>query len=115
MATKTLEYTPVDELPDSLLTCKALWAHDWGKNPSPTYPTGMLAKMASFIVALRCKRCRRERYTYLDSKGRRLGPHYYRNPIGYPKTHRMDSDTLWIEMTARSLLVTPITSNGVNP
>jgi hypothetical protein len=104
------EYTTLDELPDSLLTCKALWMHDWGKNPSPDIPRGMLARMASFIVCLRCKRCKRERYTFLDSKGRKLGAHQYRNPIGYPKTHRLDNDSLWGEMVNRSLLVS--TYNG---
>jgi hypothetical protein len=108
----TVEYTDITELGDDLLTCKALWAHDWGKNPSPKQIDGMLARMATWIVCLRCKRCRRERYTYLDSTGRKMGPHYYRNPVGYPKTRRMDNDALWAEMAARSLLVQ--TYNGTN-
>jgi hypothetical protein len=104
-----LEYTDISELGDDILVCKALWAHDWAKNPSPKHIDGAVARIAHVIVCLRCKRCRRERYDYLGIHGQRIG-RYYRNPVNYPKTRRLTNDALWTEMIGRSLLVS--TYNG---
>jgi hypothetical protein len=106
------EYTDVTDLSDKLLICKALWQHDWDDNPSPRNIDGPVARMAHAMVCLRCSRCRRERYTYLDSKGNRIGPHRYFNPKDYPKTHQMTNQVLWSEMIKRSLLVRPYQANG---
>jgi len=112
MAVLEAEYTDIAELGNDILTCKALWAHDWGKNPSPKNIDGTVARLAYRIVCLRCKRCKRERYDYLSSTGSRIG-RYYRNPVGYPKTRRLANDDLWAEMIARSLLVS-VYSNGLD-
>jgi len=111
MAVLETEYTDIGELGNDVLLCKALWQHDWGKNPSPKYIDGPIARLAYRMVCLRCKRCKRERYTYLNERGQKIAPHYYKNPVGYPKTRRLGNDDLWAEMIARSLLV-QVYSNG---
>jgi hypothetical protein len=104
-----LDYTEINELSDDLLICKALWQHDWAKNPTPKQIDGAVARLAHRMVCLRCKRCRRERYDYLGLHGQRIG-RYYRNPVNYPKTKRLTNTALWGEMIERSLLVS--TYNG---
>jgi hypothetical protein len=47
----------------------------------------------------------------LDSKGRRIGKPYYKNPVDYPKTHRIMGDDVRAEMIKRSLFVMQM-SNG---
>lgn len=111
MAVVEDEYTDIPELGDDVLTCKALYQHDWGKNPSPKHIDGMVARMAHVMVCLRCKRCKRERYDYLSSTGHRIG-RYYRNPVGYPKMHRYSNEDMWTEMISRSLLVSTYEANG---
>ena len=105
------EYTDITDLGDDILVCRALWAHDWAKNPSPKRIDGEVARMAFRIVCLRCKRCRRERYDYLDTQARLIG-RYYRNPENYPKTRRMTNEVLWGEIISRSLLVQTYNGDG---
>lgn len=103
---RTVDYTDLEDLADNILICRAMWQHPWSKNPTPRPPRGPVALMASYIIAVRCTRCRRERYEYLDSKGVRLGKPYYRDPKGYPKMRRTDGDHLRAELIRRSLWVT---------
>jgi|SRR5215467_2347874 len=97
------EYTELRDLDDEVFRCKVLWNHDWDDNPTPQYIDGQIARLAYRIVALRCTRCKRERYTYLNSRGERIAPHYYKNPVDYPKTHKFGADELWREAIKRSV------------
>lgn len=103
------EYTDLADLGDDVLMCKALWQHDWSKNPSPKRIDGQVARIAHRIVCLRCKRCKKERYDYRDINGRKIG-RYYRDPVNYPHTKKLTDEILWGEMIERSLLVS--TYNG---
>jgi hypothetical protein len=98
------EYTELRNLPEDVFKCKVLWAHDMDDNPTPQHIDGQIARSAYRIVALRCTRCGRERYIYLNSRGEKIG-NYYKDPIDYPKTHRYTSDELWREAIKRSVLV----------
>jgi hypothetical protein len=104
MAVDESAYTDLGDLGTDIFTCKMLWAHAWANNPSPKHIDGEVAQLAYRILCLRCTRCRRERYDYLGSRGELIG-RYYRNPVGYPKTHRFDGDGLRAELIRRSLWV----------
>jgi len=99
-----IKFTDLRQLDGDIFLCKLLWAHAMDDNPSPQFIDGRAAKMAHRIVCLRCLRCGRERYIYLNSRGEKIG-NYYKNPVGYPKVHRFQSDELWKEAIRRSVLV----------
>lgn len=98
------EYTDITEISDSIFLCKAFWSHAWSKNPSPQNIDSDIARMADVMLCLRCTRCKRERYDYIGRNGELIG-RYYKNPIGYPKTHHFHADGLRAEMIRRSILV----------
>lgn len=99
-----LEYTELVDVGNDILTCKLLWAHRWDRNPSPRNIRGEVARMAYRILCLRCSRCRRERYDYIDTHGGLIG-RYYVNPVNYPRTRRHNGDELRAEAIARELMV----------
>jgi hypothetical protein len=105
-----LEYTALEDIGDSVLTCKTLWSHAWSKNPTPRHIKGDVARMATYIICLRCTRCRRERYEYLNSRGERITKPQYRDPVGYPHTRRASGDDFRAECIRRNVLVS--TYNG---
>lgn len=97
-------YTGLAELDKSVLMCKAVHSHAWEDNPS--YEISHPRVRPSYaLLALRCTRCGRERFDFLNRNGSRNGPPYYRNPVSYPKTHRHTGQELMVELLSRSLLV----------
>lgn len=106
-----VEYTDLHDLDRETFLCKALWTHAWSKNPSPKNIDGEIARMSTAMLCLVCDRCGRERYDYIDSQGRLLG-RYYKNPTGYPRTHKFTGDELRAEMLSRSVLVRKFRHNG---
>jgi hypothetical protein len=97
-------YTDLADLDKSVLTCKAVHSHSWEDNPSYelTHPR---VRPSFALLALRCTRCGRERFDFLNKNGSRNGQPYYRNPVNYPRTHRLTGQELMVELLSRSLLV----------
>jgi hypothetical protein len=100
-----IEYTDLHELDDVYLICKARGRHKMDINPSPGTVDSWRAQAASYVIPWRCERCGRECYEFLDSVGQRVGAPYYRNPVDYPHTHRLNGDDIRAEMISRSLLI----------
>jgi hypothetical protein len=97
-------YTELSDLDKSVLVCKAVHGHAWEDNPQ--YELSHPRMRPSYaILALRCTRCGRERFDFLNRNGSRNGQPYYRNPVSYPKTHRHTGQELMVELMSRSLLV----------
>lgn len=105
------DYTELRHIDDDIFLCKAFWSHAWDQNPTPQNIDGDIARTAFRMLCLRCVRCQRERYDYIARDGSLIG-RYYKNPIGYPRTHRSSGDMLRAEMIRRSLLVTRWSKNG---
>jgi hypothetical protein len=97
-------YTDLRSLDEPVLICKALWGHEWENNPSPQHIDGQVARLAHRMLCIRCTRCGRERYDYIGRNGDLIG-RYYKNPNGYPKTHRFGGDELRLELIRRNVLV----------
>jgi len=100
-----MEPVDITDLDDVYLICKARSRHKFDVNPSPSTVDSWRSQAASYVIPWRCERCGRECYEFMDSQGRRIGTPYYRNPIDYPRTHRLLGDTVRAEMIRRSLLV----------
>ena len=97
-------YTEIDHLADSVLTCKAYRSHAWEK--LTTYEINSeWAKRATAIWASSCTRCGRQRFVYFGRSGMPLARPYYRDPVDYPKTHRLAPVDIYKELLSRSLLV----------
>jgi hypothetical protein len=101
---KELTYTELIDLTNQVLTCKAVHSHAWDDNPNYEL-NHYLARTSFAVLALRCARCGRERFDFLSKNGNRNGRPYYRNPVNYPKTHRLSGQELMSELMTRQLLV----------
>ena len=108
-----VDYLDLQELDDVYLICKARSRHKMDLNPSPTEIDSYRARLASYVIPWRCERCGRECYEFLDSIGRRIGTPYYRNPVDYPRTHRLIGDDVRAEMIRRGLFVRQIVDGEI--
>lgn len=109
------DYLELQDLDDVYLICKARGRHKMDANPSPQVVDSYRAKIASYVIPWRCERCGRECYEFLDSVGRRIGTPYYRNPIDYPRTHRLVGDDVRAEMIRRGLFVYHVEDGEIVP
>lgn len=100
-----IDYVGIKDIDDDIFKCKLFYSHAWDVNVSPQNIDGQIAKMAYRVLALRCERCGREKYEYINRRGERIAKPYYKNPVGYPKTHRLSGDELRVEMLRRAILV----------
>ena len=98
-------YTDIEDLKDNILKCKYYRTHAWDDHPSVDISELRNIRYATSIAASVCTRCGRERIEYLDRNDRRIGVPYYRSPVDYPKTHRLDVTRVRTEMLKRSLLM----------
>ena len=109
------EYVEMADLTNDHLLCKYPGIrHAWDENPGAELPSGPNSYYATFVLCVRCTRCGREKFEYLDRNRRRMGVPYYRNPDDYQHTHRMYGDDMRRELVSRDLLVTRLktSSNG---
>lgn len=107
-------YSELKDIDNDILVCKTLRSHALEPNPSPQFIDGDIARTAFAMICLRCTRCLRERYEYLDSTGRRIGTPYWKEPVDYPRTHRLLGDELRAECINRNILVS-YPDNGTAP
>jgi hypothetical protein len=98
-------YTEISELDNGVLKCKYYRTHAWEENPAVDISNLPTVHFATYVITSVCLRCGRERIEYIDRKGHRIGKPYLRNPVGYPKTHYLDGDTVRAEVISRSLLI----------
>jgi hypothetical protein len=98
-------YTDLEDLKNDILKCKYYRTHAWEGNPSVEVSTLPTVQYASYVIASVCTRCGRERIEYIDRNDRRIGVPYYRSPVDYPRTHRLDATNLRTEIIGRSLLI----------
>lgn len=90
------------DLPDEFLLCRrGGLMHSWQPNPTAVVD-GDIARAASYVIALRCERCTKEKFIYLDSRYMRMGQ-YYRDVPGYA-AQRAKADDVLAEIVSRSLL-----------
>lgn len=102
-----ITFDPVLDLPDltdAYLTCRTI-GHAWDDNPGAEVDSDLF-KASTGCLALRCTRCRMERFDYL---GNDMGvfQRYYRRPPGYGKlpAEQRKAPALRAEMFSRSLLI----------
>lgn len=105
-----IKYTDIKKVSDAVAICRSLWSHAWDDNPNADAIDGDVARIAYRILCLRCIRCGRERYDYIDRNGGLIG-RYYRNPVDYPRLTRYLGDELRVELIRRSLLVRRYTNS----
>ena len=107
-----MDYADVNELEDGVLQCKYYRTHAWERNPNVDISGLPTVQYAMYVACSVCLRCGRERIEYIDRMNRRIGKPYLRNPIGYPRTHLLQSDSLRAEMLRRSILIQRFRRNG---
>lgn len=105
-----ITYVTPEELRDDSLTCRLLVNHSWKSNPEYELNSD-LAKLSASILALRCVRCGRERFDYINRHGELIG-RYYRNPGNFQYMHRIPLTELRKLAMERSLLVHNFERNG---
>ena len=104
------EYTQVDELSDKFLLCRTL-GHSWDDNPHGAYDSEW-RNYSVGVFALRCVRCRTERYDYIG-KDMTVAYRDYKYPKGYTTVPgEATRPVLRAEMFSRSLLVQGARRNG---
>jgi hypothetical protein len=100
--TRGAEQMEIHELTDKFLTCRAL-GHAWDDNPTAEVD-GTLFKSSHGALALRCTRCRTERFDYLDNT-MQVFQRYYRYPKRYTTIPGYTRPDVRAEMLSRSLLI----------
>jgi hypothetical protein len=98
-------HTPLDELTDDYLTCRAL-RHAWDPNPHGQLDTDM-TRAAFAVVMLRCVRCGTEAYDLYGPTLARICPRRYVYPDGYQKITLEDNSrpALYGELLRRSTVI----------
>lgn len=107
-----VEYSELSDLNDEILQCKLFYGHEWDKLNDYEI-NSELARYSDAVLALRCVRCHRERFDYLDVTGNLIG-RYYRNPNHYPRTHRLPVVDIRREVMFRGLLVDRLNKKRVS-
>jgi hypothetical protein len=93
----------IDELLDEYVLCRTL-GHSWDELPDPEFSTS-LYRSSTGALALRCTRCRAERYDYI-ANDMTVASRQYRYPPQYNTIPGQGSrPNLRGEMFRRSLLV----------
>jgi hypothetical protein len=113
VSSMTLKTVELSDISDKVLPCKSrAISHSWDKLLN--YDLGSaIARNSYAVLALRCERCGREKFIYLNRNGTRNGRPYYRNPVDYPRTHRFSDQEFMSELLSRSLFVHDLRrSNG---
>lgn len=98
------DYATPRDLADEYLKCRVL-NHEWDANPEPNYSPALWASSAG-ALAIRCERCKTERYDYIG-KDMGLAARRYKYPKGYARLSRIDGarPVLRRELFRRSLVV----------
>jgi hypothetical protein len=108
-----MNYLELHDVSDKMLPCKSrAISHAWDKLLS--YDLDSATAINSYaVLALRCTRCGREKFIYLNRNGTRNGRPYYRSPNDFPHTHRFSDQEFMSELLSRSLFVHDLKrSNG---
>jgi hypothetical protein len=106
------DYVDVHDLTNEFLLCRAL-GHSWDDNPGAEIPQTPLVAASTGILALRCTRCRTERWDFLNVEMEVFSRRYL-----YPATYRRlpaeqrGRPALRSEMLGRSLLIRNAQTNG---
>lgn len=92
----------ISDLRDKFLLCRGL-GHSWDDNPNGEVDSELF-RQSTAAVALRCVRCKTERFDYLDSN-LEVFQRYYRYPDYYTTIPGYTRPDIRAEMMSRSLLI----------
>jgi hypothetical protein len=96
------EKLEIHELTDKFLMCRML-GHSWDDNPNGEVDSEYF-RHSKGALALRCTRCRTERYDYLDNS-MQVFQRYYKYPKRYTTIPGYTRPDVRAEMLSRSLLI----------
>jgi hypothetical protein len=100
-----VNYLELHDVSDKMLPCKSrAISHAWDKLLSYDLDS-VTANNSYAVLALRCTRCGREKFIYLNRNGTRNGRPYYRSPNDFPHTHRFSDQEFMSELLSRQLYV----------